>query len=133
MAMYRAKSAGKARYEMFDRAMHADALARLQLETDLRHAVQREEFVAHYQPVISLETGHIAGFEALIRWKHPERGLVPPNDFIPLAEETGMILPMGQWILREACRQMGGWQQAFPLAEPLSICLLYTSPSPRDS
>ena len=121
MAMYRAKGAGKARYEMFDRAMHAEALARLQLETDLRHAVQREEFVAHYQPVISLETGQIAGFEALIRWKHPERGLVPPNDFIPLAEETGMILPMGQWILREACRQMSGWQQAFPRAEPLSI------------
>jgi len=121
MAMYRAKGAGKARYEMFDRAMHAEALARLQLETDLRHAVQREEFVAHYQPVISLETGQIAGFEALIRWNHPERGLVPPNDFIPLAEETGMILPMGQWILREACRQMSGWQQAFPRAEPLSI------------
>ena len=121
MAMYRAKGAGKARYEMFDRAMHADALARLQLETDLRHAVQREEFVAHYQPVISLETGEIAGFEALIRWKHPERGLVPPNDFIPLAEETGMILPMGQWILAEACKQVAGWQQAFPRAEPLSI------------
>ncbi len=121
MAMYRAKGAGKARYEIFDRAMHADALARLQLETDLRHAVQREEFVAYYQPVISLETGEIAGFEALIRWKHPERGLVPPNDFIPLAEETGMILPMGQWILGEACRQVAGWQQAFPRAEPLSI------------
>jgi len=121
MAMYRAKGAGKAGYEIFDRAMHADALARLQLETDLRHAVQREEFVAYYQPVISLETGEIAGFEALIRWKHPERGLVPPNDFIPLAEETGMILPMGQWILGEACRQVAGWQQAFPRAEPLSI------------
>ncbi|MBC7791251.1 MAG: EAL domain-containing protein [Anaerolineae bacterium] len=121
MAMYRAKGAGKARYEMFDRAMHADALARLQLETDLRHAVQREEFIAHYQPVVSLETGQIAGFEALIRWKHPERGLVPPNDFIPMAEETGMILPMGQWIMREACRQVSAWQQTFRRAEPLAI------------
>ncbi|MGI9076353.1 MAG: putative bifunctional diguanylate cyclase/phosphodiesterase [Gemmatimonadaceae bacterium] len=121
MALYRAKGAGKARYAMFDRAMHADALARLQLETDLRHAVQREEFIAHYQPVISLETGRISGFEALIRWRHADRGLVPPNEFIPMAEETGMILPMGQWIMREACRQISGWQRTFNRSEPLSI------------
>ena len=121
MAMYRAKAAGRARYELFDRAMHTDALARLQLETDLRRAVERGEFRLHYQPVVSLRTGRITGFEALVRWQHPERGLVQPADFIPVAEETGLILPMGRWVLSEACRQVREWNNAYPRTEPLRI------------
>ncbi len=89
MAMYRAKAAGRARYEMFDRTMHTDALARLQLETDLRRAVEQGEFRLHYQPLVSLRTGRITGLEALLRWEHPQRGLVQPSEFIPVAEETG--------------------------------------------
>ena len=121
MAMYRAKAAGRARYELFDRAMHTDALARLQLETDLQRAVERGEFRLHYQPVVSLRTGRITGFEALVRWEHPERGLVQPADFIPVAEETGLIVPMGSWVLFEACRQLRDWQSAHPRASPISI------------
>jgi len=121
MAMYRAKAAGRARYELFDRAMHTDALARLQLETDLRRAVERGEFRLHYQPVVSLRTGRVTGFEALVRWEHPDRGLVQPADFIPVAEETGLIVPMGSWVLFEACRQVREWQSAHPRTNPISI------------
>ena len=106
MAMYRAKNQGRARFEMFDRAMHAEALARLQLETDLRRAVERGEFVLHYQPIVALATGRVHGVEALIRWQHPERGLVAPTDFIPVAEETGLIVPIGRWALRAACEAL---------------------------
>ncbi len=121
MAMYRAKAAGRARYEMFDRAMHIDALARLQLEADLRRAVEQGEFRLFYQPLVSLRSGHITGLEALVRWDHPERGLVDPDDFLPIAEETGLIVPMGRWVLTEACRQMSEWHKAYPREEPLSI------------
>ena len=121
MAMYRAKAAGRARYEMFDRAMHTDALARLQLETDLRRAVEQGEFRLHYQPLVSLRTGHITGLEALLRWEHPQRGLVQPSEFIPIAEETGLIIRIGRWALNESCRQLHEWQQAHPRDEPLSI------------
>ena len=121
MAMYRAKSSGKARYEMFDRRMHAQALARLQTETDLRHALERQEFAVHYQPVVSLETGRICGMEALLRWNHPERGVVAPGEFIAVAEETGLIVPIGRWVLAEACQQLAVWQKAFRGPHPLSM------------
>jgi diguanylate cyclase (GGDEF)-like protein/PAS domain S-box-containing protein len=109
-AMYRAKSTGKARAEIFDADMRATITSRLQLETDLRHALHRNEFCNFYQPIVLLATGKVAGFEALLRWQHPERGLLGPTEFIPVAEETGLIRELGWWNLREACRQICEWK-----------------------
>ena len=120
-AMYRAKENGKARYELFDHAMHARAVSRLQLESDLRQAVERNEFCVYYQPIVSLQTGRLAGFEALVRWNHPRRGLVSPVDFIPVAEETGLIVPIGEWVLNEACMQIRRWQIESPSHRSLSL------------
>jgi diguanylate cyclase (GGDEF)-like protein len=120
-AMYRAKQLGKARHEVFDQAMHVRAVDRLGLERDMRGAVERQELFLQYQPIVSLATGTLRGFEALIRWQHPGRGLIPPEKFIPIAEETGMIIPIGKWVLIEACRQMSRWQKLFGLDEPLPV------------
>ncbi|MDT4895691.1 MAG: hypothetical protein QOH25_768 [Acidobacteriota bacterium] len=126
-AMYRAKMLGKARHEVFDKTMHARAMNLLQMEADLRRAIERKEFVLHYQPIVALETGTISGFEALIRWQHPERGFVSPEEFIPIAEETGLIIPIGQWVLRQACRQIHDWQVQFPQYPPLQISVNLSS------
>lgn len=120
-AMYRAKSLGKARYEVFDVDMRSAVIARLQLETDLRNGISREEFRNYYQPIVSLGSGRIVGFEALLRWQHPTRGLVQPADFISVAEETGMIRELGWWSLREACRQTCTWNAGRSNSSPLTI------------
>jgi diguanylate cyclase (GGDEF)-like protein len=120
-AMYRAKELGKARCEIFDASMRAAAEERLVLESDLRQALERGEMTVYYQPIVSLPGARLSGFEALLRWRHPQRGLVLPAEFIPTAEETGLIVPIGAWVLREACRQLSAWQREFPGASELVI------------
>jgi diguanylate cyclase (GGDEF)-like protein len=120
LAMYQAKKQGKDRYEIFEPAMQASFQAGLAMEADLRRAVVRQEFELRYQPIVHLRSGEITGLEALVRWQHPDRGIIPPLDFIPLAEETGMIVPIGEWVLREACRQAAAWN-ARRTGRPLSV------------
>ena len=121
LAMYRAKANGKGQYAVFDAAMRAQAMARLQTETDLRRAIEREEFSLHYQPIISLTDRCLVGFEALLRWQHPERGLITPVDFIEIAEETGSIVELGKWVLHTACKQLTAWTNQFPTCKHLTM------------
>jgi diguanylate cyclase (GGDEF)-like protein/PAS domain S-box-containing protein len=126
-AMYRAKSLGKNRHEIYDSVMHAQVNDLLQMETALRLAIERKEFLVYYQSIVDLETFKISGFEALIRWNHPEKGFISPANFIPLAEETGLIVEIGEWVLREACQQMERWQKIFPSDPPLFVSVNLSS------
>lgn len=127
IAMYRAKSLGKDRYEVFDRVMYTQVRRMLELENDLRRAVVNQEFKVYYQPIISISTNKIISLEALVRWQHPARGLVSPAEFIPLAEETGLIVLIDWWVLREACFQMQKWQEQMVTHPPLSISVNLSS------
>ncbi len=120
-AMYCAKTLGKAQYQVFDAKMHTRALTLLQIESDLRRAVEREEFQVNYQPIVSLESGRISGFEALVRWHHPERGVILPSEFVSVAEETGLIMQIDRLVLRQACLQMRKWQDALPGTRRMKI------------
>ena len=121
LALYRAKEQGRARFQVFDPRMHEEAVRRLRLETDLRRALERNQFRLHYQPVVSLDTGRIVAVEALLRWEHPERGLVPPGDFIHVAEEAGIISEISRWVLEQACRQCQSWRREHGDDAPESV------------
>jgi diguanylate cyclase (GGDEF)-like protein len=121
VAMYMAKDGGKGRFAVFAPEMHEAAVERMELEADLQRAVKRGEFVVHYQPTVELATSKVTGMEALVRWEHPSKGLLAPADFIPLAEETGLILPIGRWVLHEACRQAVAWSDEYPSRVPLTM------------
>jgi diguanylate cyclase (GGDEF)-like protein len=127
IAMYRAKALGKSRYAIFDQEMYAQTLHLSKIETDLRFALERKEFILHYQPIVSLKTSKLVGFEALLRWQHLEKGLIYPGDFIAITEETGLIVPIGEWVFREACQQLHIWQQKFPNVSSLQMSINLSS------
>jgi len=132
IAMYRAKSLGKGRYILFDKEMYEQNLKASQLDSDLHYALERQEFELYYQPIISLTSDKLAGFEALIRWHHPERGLVPPCEFIPIAEETGLIIGIGDWVINQACKQLSIWQSQFIEAKSLKMSINLTCQQIRE-
>ena len=123
VAMYEAKAAGRSRYQIFDPARHRGDRNRLRLESDLVHAIERHQLVVLYQPVVELRTGAVVGFEALLRWEHPQFGTISPLDFIPIAEETGTIVAIGGWVLDQACAQARHWQRAHPRPHPLTMAV----------
>ncbi|WP_404788254.1 EAL domain-containing protein [Altericista sp. CCNU0014] len=123
IALYRAKANGKGRYELFAPTMHADALEQLELETDLRRAIEQQELILHYEPIYALPDRRLAGFEALLRWNHPSRGLLNLSDFLPLAEETGLVASIGWWTLKSACEQLQSWRQVYPAAVQTFMCV----------
>jgi predicted signal transduction protein with EAL and GGDEF domain len=120
-AMYAAKAAGKGRYEIFRPIMHTRALLQFEVQADLQRALDRGEFAVHYQPIVDIATGAATGMEALVRWQHPTRGLLPPIEFIGVAEESGLIVPLGRWVLTEACRQTASWRAEYPEASGLTV------------
>lgn len=121
IALYRAKAIGRGKYQVFDIEMRDQAMKRMTLERDLRVAIAQQEFIPYYQPIVDLALNRLIGFEALIRWQHPTRGFISPADFIPVAEETGLIMPISQWMLRAACQQVATWQQQFPDMDDLKV------------
>jgi predicted signal transduction protein with EAL and GGDEF domain len=127
-AMYRAKAGGKARHEVFDVSMRDRVVTLFQLETDLRRAIDERELQLHYQPIVSLVNQKIIGFEVLLRWQHPQRGWVSPAEFIPIAEETGLIIPIGWWVLHQACQQMRAWHEQFAFNTPFKIGVNFSAP-----
>jgi diguanylate cyclase (GGDEF)-like protein/PAS domain S-box-containing protein len=127
IAMYRAKALGKSRYVVFNENMRVEYMGRLQMETDLRLGIERQELRLFYQPILAVGSGQIVGFEALVRWLHPKRGLISPSEFIPIAEETDLIIPMGNWVLREACKQTRLWHERFPRVPPLTVSVNISS------
>ncbi|HKH41515.1 MAG TPA: EAL domain-containing protein [Solirubrobacterales bacterium] len=122
-ALYRAKDHGRGGYEIFDEVMRSRVIEHMQTENDLRRALQRQEFVLHYQPVVSIADGSVVSMEALLRWDHPERGLIGPLAFIPVAEESRLVVPIGRWVIEQACRQAASWQQLQPDAAPVSVAV----------
>jgi diguanylate cyclase (GGDEF)-like protein len=123
IAMYRAKSDGRARYVVFNSDMRTELMNKIWMENDLRRAIRNDEFCLHYQPILSLKTSRLVGFEALIRWMHPTEGLVAPMQFIPIAEETRLIIPVGRWVLQEACKQLLEWDRCYQGEEPLTMSI----------
>ena len=119
--MYRAKARGSGSCVIFDHSMHAKVACLLQLETDIRHAIDRREFRLFYQPIVALGSGRLSGFEALLRWSSPTRGWVPPEEFVPAAEDMGVIGPIGRWVLRKACAQLSAWRSQMPAARDLYV------------
>ena len=120
-AMYRAKTNGRARSEFFNKTMRERVVTRFEVENGLRKAIEEQQLVVYYQPIVSPSDNNILGFEALVRWNHPQRGLIPPGEFIPVAEESEIIVLLGRWVLRESCRQMAEWQRAFPPFRSLTV------------
>ena len=123
VAMYQAKELGRNTYQFFTQEMNERATHRMRMEASMRQALERNEFVLHYQPKVDLENGAICGIEALLRWAHPEMGLIAPAEFVPVLEETGLIIPVGEWVTREACRQIAAWQRAGLKALPVAVNL----------
>src|SRR5690606_5185296 len=121
LAMYMAKRGGRGRYVVFESSMHSAALERMELEADLRHAIARDELELRFQPIVNLASGTMVGIETLLRWRHPKRGIVMPTNFVPIAEETGMIVPIGRWVLNEACRQAALWRADSTLGGDISV------------
>jgi diguanylate cyclase (GGDEF)-like protein/PAS domain S-box-containing protein len=132
-AMYHAKANGKSRFEFFNEAMREEVVARFEIATGLRKAIDMQQLVLYYQPIVSTLDAHICGFEALVRWNHPERGLIPPGEFIPIAEESDLIVLLGRWVLRESCRQMAAWHKNFNSVPPLIINVNISSRQLSDS